>query len=203
MKKPGRLASLIALLSVLAAAGGAWGDAGMFRVDPDRTSAGFAVHYLGIARAQGRFGRTSGTVMLDTQQKVDSIDLVIDTRSVDMGWDLRDAFVRSEAMFDSQRYPLLRFRSTHASYDGARLVGIEGEVTLRGVTRPVRLEVERVECAPRSEDGLEVCTAAVSGHLSRRAFGMDFAYPLIGDDVELELALTAIRVRAAGGTGTP
>lgn len=203
MKRPGRLAALIALLSALAAADGARGDAGTFRVDPDRTSAGFAVHYLGIARAQGRFGRTSGTVVLDGQQRVDSIDLVIDTGSVDMGWDLRDAFVRSEAMFDSQRFPLLRFRSTHASYDGARLVGIDGEITLRGVTRPVRLQVERVECAPRSEDGLDACTAAVTGHLSRRAFGMDFAYPLIGDDVELDLALTAIRVRAAGEAKNP
>jgi polyisoprenoid-binding protein YceI len=203
MNEPGRLGSVIALLCALATAGGARGDAGTFRVDPDRTSVRFAVQYLGLARAQGRFGRTSGTIIVDGQQKVDRIDLVIDTRSVDMGWDLRDAFVRSEVMFDAQRFPQLRFHSTHASYDGARLVAIEGEVTLRGVTRPVRLEVERVECAPSSEDGQEACTAAVTGRISRRAFRMDFAYPLIGDDVELDFALTAFRVRAADEAKNP
>ena len=203
MNNHARLAPLIALLCAFAAAGAARGDAGTYRVDPDRTSARFAVHYLGLARAEGRFGRTAGTIVLDEQQRVDSIELVIDTRSVDMGWDLRDAFVRSEAMFDSERFPQLHFRSTRASYDGARLVGIDGELTLRGVTRPVRLEVERVECAPRSGDGQEACAAAATGRLSRRAFGMDFAYPLIGEDVELDFALTAVRVRAAGEAKIP
>jgi polyisoprenoid-binding protein YceI len=144
--------------------------------------------------AHGRFGRTSGTIDVDAQQKVERIDLAIDTESVDMGWDLRDAFVRSEVMFDVQRFPRLRFRSTHVSYEGARLVGVEGDLTLRGVTRPVRLDVSRVECAVRPEDGREACGATVSGRISRRAFGMDFAYPLIGDDVQLQFEVTALRV---------
>jgi polyisoprenoid-binding protein YceI len=101
-------------------------------------------------------------------------------------------------MFDVQRFPRLRFRSTQVSYEGARLVGVEGDLTLRGVTRPVRLDVTHVECAIRLDDGREACGATVSGRISRRAFGMDFAYPLIGDDVELQFEVTALRV---GDTG--
>ena len=198
MNDPGRLASLLALLCALAACGGAQGDVGTFSVDSDRTRARFAVQYLGIARAEGGFGRTSGTIVADANRNIDSIDLLIDTRSVDMGWDLRDAFLRSEVMFDVQRYPQMRFRSTHVTYEGARLVGVDGEVTLRGVTRPVRVEVTRVECGTRPEDGRETCDATVTGHLSRGAFGMDFAYPLIGDDVELDFTVFAFRVRGAG-----
>ena len=203
MKQPFRRGSLLALVCALAASAGVRADAGTFHVDADLTSARFAVEYLGIARAQGRFERTSGTISVDAQHKVDSIDLVIDTGSVDMGWDLRDAFLRSEVMFDAQRFPQMRFHSTHLTYEGARLVGVDGDVTLRGVTRPVRLEVTLVECGTRVDAGRETCDALVTGRISRRAFGMDFAYPLIGDEVELDFALTAFRVRAAGEARAP
>jgi polyisoprenoid-binding protein YceI len=136
-------------------------------------------------------------------QNVDSIDLAIDTGSVDMGSDLRDAFVRSEVMFDVQRFPRLRFRSTHVSYEGARLVSVDGNLTLRGVTRPVRLDVARTECAIGPDDGQETCRATVTGRISRRAFGMDFAYPLIGDEVDLDFEVTAFRPGDLASAKTP
>jgi polyisoprenoid-binding protein YceI len=194
---------LLALAAWLAASVAARADPGTLLVDADLTRARFAVAYLGIATAHGRFGRTSGTIDVDAQQKVERIDLAIDTESVDMGWDLRDAFVRSEVMFDARRYPRLHFRSTHVSYEGARLVGVEGDLTLRGVTRPVRLDVARVECAIRPDDGRETCGATVTGRISRRAFGMDFAYPLIGDEVELEFEVTAFRIGDAAAGKAP
>jgi polyisoprenoid-binding protein YceI len=194
---------LLALAAWLAASPGARADAGTLLVDSGLTRARFAVEYLGMATARGRFGRTSGTIGVDAQQKVERIDLAIDTGSVDMGWDLRDAFVRSEVMFDVQRFPRLHFRSTHVSYEGARLAGVEGELTLRGVTRPVRLDVARVECAIRPDDGREACAATATGRISRRAFGMDFAYPLIGDEVALEFELTALRIGNAAAGNPP
>lgn len=196
--------SLLVLLCALCASGGASAGAGTFHVDPELTSARFAVPQLGFSKQEGRLGRTSGTIVLDPQQKVESIDLDIETASVDTGWKLRDAFLRSEVMFDTARYPRMRFRSTSLHYDGTRLVGVEGEVTLRGVTHPVRFDVTRLECGRGAGDEKESCGAEVSGHLSRGAFGMDFAYPLIGDEVTLEFAVKAFRVREADeGKKTP
>jgi len=203
VRRPLRTGVLLALAAWLAASAGARADAGTLLVDSGLTRARFAVEYLGMATAHGRFGRTSGTIGVDAQQKVERIDLTIDTESVDMGWDLRDTFVRSEVMFDVQRFPRLHFRSTHVSYEGARLVGVEGDLTVRGVTRPVRLDVARVECAIRPDDGWEACGATVTGRISRRAFGMDFAYPLIGDEVELEFEVTAFRVGDAAAGNAP
>jgi polyisoprenoid-binding protein YceI len=97
----------------------------------------------------------------------------------------------------------MHFHSTHLTYEGARLVRVDGEVTLRGVTRPVRVEVTRIECGTRSDDRRETCDAAVTGRLSRGAFGMDFAYPLIGDEVELDFAVFAFRPRGAGEAKSP
>ncbi len=189
--------SLLFVLCALGASGQAFGDAGVFRVDPDLTSARFAVPELGFSKQEGRLGRTSGTIVFDAMQKVESIDLDIETASVDTGWGLRDAFLRSEVMFDAVRFPKLHFHSTVLHYEGARLKGVEGEVTLRGVMRPVRFDVTRLECRSRPGDGRETCGAEVSGRISRGAFGMDFAYPLIGDDVDLEFVVNAFRIRDA------
>jgi len=167
-------------------------DASTFRVQPEQTSAGFAVGYLGFARQQGRFAQTSGTIILDRERKAGSVDLVIDVRSVQTGWDLRDTFLRGENMFDAERYPTLRFRSTRLLFDDGRLVAVDGEITLHGVTQPIRFDVQRLECTASAARDRESCEATVSGRISRSAFGMDFAYPLIGDDVDLEIALKAL-----------
>jgi polyisoprenoid-binding protein YceI len=189
------LLRLTAAILAVVACGVACADPATFRVDPAHTSATFAVSQFGVALQHGRFDRTWGTIVLDGERQAGSIDLVIDADSVNTGWKLRDEFLRGENMFDTGRFPVLRFRATRFAFDDARLVGVDGEATLRGVTRPVRLAVSRFECSMSAADGREGCGASVTGHLSRRAFGMGFAYPLIGDDVLLEFALTAHRVR--------
>ena len=153
---------LLFLLGTLGAAGAngaAWSGAGAFHVDPELTSARFTVLELGFSKQEGRLGRTSGTIVLDPRQKVASIDLEIETASVDTGWSLRDAFLRSEVMFDAARFPRLHFHSTGFRYEGARLSGVDGEVTLRGVTRPVHFDVTRLECAspPGEREGILRC----------------------------------------------
>jgi polyisoprenoid-binding protein YceI len=164
-----------------------------YRIEPGRTSAGFAVMQLGIARQTGQFGRASGTIELDPSGYGGSIDVSIDTASVDTGWGLRDKFLRGEHMFDVARFPIMRFRSTHLEYSGRQIVGAQGMVTLHGVTRPVRLDVTRLACGIDPAEGREGCGATVTGRLKRRDFGMEFAFPLIGDDVELDFSITAFR----------
>jgi len=191
----GRL--LLFVLCALGAGTEAIGGAGVFRVDPDLTRARFAVLELGFSRQEGRLGPASGTIVFDAMQQIERVDLEIEMASVATGSGLRDAFLRSEAMFDAGRFPKLHFHSTGLHYDGTRLKDIEGVVTLRGVTRPLRLAVTRLECRSRPGDGRETCGAEVSGHLSRAAFGMSFGYPLIGDDVELEIIVNVFRVHDA------
>lgn len=187
--------ALILFLCAVGAGGPADGAPTNLNVDPDRTSARFAVAQLGVEKEHGRLGRTTGTIGMDAQHRVERVDFEIDTRAVATGWDLRDAFLRSGVMFDTERFPRMHFRSTRVVYDGDRLAAVEGDVTLRGVTRPVRFEVNRLECATRAEGGGETCGAQVVGRISRSAFGMDFLYPLIGDEVDLEFVVTASRAR--------
>ena len=170
----------------------------VYRIDPERTSVVFDVTELGLWQRTGRFGRASGRIDYDTAAETGSVELAVDAASVQTGWDLRDRFVRGENMLDAAHHPVLQFRSTAMQFAQHRLVAVEGALTLRGVTRPIRLDVRNIRCGSSAEDEGERCDAEIVGRISRRAFGMDFAYPLVADDVLLTFAVSAARV---GGSG--
>jgi len=165
-----------------------------YRIAPERTLAGFAVMNLGVIRQDGHFNRASGTIVLDPARVAGgSVDVMIDLASVDTGWDTRDDYLRGETMFDVARYPVLHFRSTRLVYRDGHVVAAEGEVTMHGVTKPLKLDVQRLECGRVSTDGHESCLATVAGQLRRRDFGMDAGYPIVGDVITLDFAITAVR----------
>ncbi|TMG84062.1 MAG: YceI family protein [Betaproteobacteria bacterium] len=83
----------------------------VYRIEPEFTYAEFAVSHIGLSRQRGHFGRTNGTIVLDPEQHSGSIDFVVDATSIDTGWNVRDEFLRGEAMFDAAHYPVIRFRS--------------------------------------------------------------------------------------------
>jgi polyisoprenoid-binding protein YceI len=164
-----------------------------YRVDPARTRIEFSVLHLGVLRADGHFSRATGRIVFDPAARAGSIEFAVAGDSVATGWALRDAFIRGENMFDVEHHPVVRFRSTRLVFDDARLVRVEGELTLRGVTRPLLLAVERVECGAQPPGAGALCAADVDGVIRRRDFGMDFAWPLIGDEVSLRFVIGAVR----------
>ena len=164
----------------------------VYRIDSERTSAGFSVMELGLWQRTGHFGRTHGLIRYDAAAESGSIDLSVDAQSVDTGWSLRDSFVRGENMLDAGHHPMFHFHSTALRFELHRLVAVDGLLTLRDVTLPVRLAVADVRCD--RERPVERCAAEISGNISRRRFGMGFAYPLIGDDVRFEFDVSAIRM---------
>ena len=184
-------AAVVLGLAALASAAAA---AATFRVATEQTNVAFAVSNFGIGTHQGRFDLTWGKITLDAERQSGSIDFVVDVGSVDTGWELRDTFLKSDLMFDVQRYPSIRFRSTRLDFAGPRLVAVDGVMTLHGVTRPVRFDVTRMECGADTVVGSDGCGASVSGRISRSAFGMSFGYPLVGDEVALDFSIRAVRV---------
>jgi polyisoprenoid-binding protein YceI len=202
-KLRGLAVGVFAALALAASASAAEAAALTFRIAPEMTRVEFAVSQFGVATQRGRFERARGTIVVDAERGEGSIDFIVDAASVSTGWDLRDAFLRGELMFDAVRFPTLRFRSTHLVHESSRLVAVDGELTLRGVMRPVRFDVSRADCAAQLGAAHAGCVASVSGRISRRDFGMTFAYPLVGDEVVLEFAVTAFRVRDEGETEVP
>ncbi|MGH8851395.1 MAG: YceI family protein [Casimicrobiaceae bacterium] len=175
----------------------------VYRVDPELTSAQFAVSHMGLSIQRGHFGRTRGTIVLDPQAHAGQIDFIVDASSVDTGWNARDAFLRGEDMFDAAHYPVVRFHSTQLTFDDARLVGAAGELTMHNITRPVELRVARLDCGKDPDSGRDGCGAEVDTVVKRSDFGMNYALGLVGDDVDLSFQVTAFRVPPEGETEKP
>jgi len=144
-----------------------------------------------VFRAQGRFANVSGRIVFDGPGREGSIQLDIPVASVATGYDLRDDFIRGATLFDAANYPRMRFQSSKLAFDGDRLVRVDGNLTLRDVTRPVSFQILRIECGHEAKH--ERCTAEAEGSIRRREFAMDNWWPLIGDEVALRFRLSAER----------
>jgi polyisoprenoid-binding protein YceI len=158
-----------------------------YHIDPAKTHAEFEVEHLGVLRAHGTFENLSGSLSYDASAQTGAIDLTIPVASVATGWGARDQFLRGSSMFDAAQFPRMTFVSRRFEFEGGRVVRVEGELTLRDVTRPVTLDVRMLHC------DRDTCVAEASGAIRRREFAMDNWWPLIGDDVQLSFRLAAVR----------
>jgi polyisoprenoid-binding protein YceI len=164
-----------------------------YRVDPLHTVTTFSVSHLGLSLQRGSFGRTTGTVMLDRATKTGSIDVAIDAASVTSGSPSREAMLKGEDYFNVAQFPVITFRSNHLKFDGDSLVGCEGELTMRGVTRPVTLSVADFKCAIHPATKKPACGAEVSTRVKRSEFGMTKNQASTSDEVIIAVAIEAIQ----------
>ena len=164
-----------------------------YRVDRDATNVEYAARAFGIVTQRGRFADVRGSIVIDRDGERGSIELVIDARSIDSGWNLRDAFLRGTSMLDASRHPAIRFQSQRLSFESGTLQRVDGALTLRGVTRPVTLTIQRLACRDGERDAH--CDAHATASIRRSDFGMESYAPLLGDDVELDFFVAARRSR--------
>jgi len=164
-----------------------------YRVDPLHTASTFAVSHLGLSMQRGSFGKTTGTVVLDRAAKTGSIDVAIDASLVTSGSTSRETLLKSEDYFNVAQFPTITFKSTHLKFDGEAVVGAEGELTMRGVTRPVVLAVTDFKCAIHPSTKKPVCGAEVTANVKRSEFGMTKNQASTGDEVRIAIAVEAIQ----------
>lgn len=181
-----------ALLLVAAAACGALAAPVTYRADPDHTFPRFTWDHLGYSVQLGRFDRTSGTVMLDKEARKGSVDMTIDVKSVNTGTSL-DEHLRGPDFFDTARFPTSTFRSTKVTFEGDRPVTIDGDLTIKGVTRPVSLKVTAFKIGFHPMHKKEALGAMASATIRRSEFGVDKYVPLVSDEIRLEVAIEAVR----------
>ncbi|WP_296768899.1 YceI family protein [Thiobacillus sp.] len=184
-----RILALLALLLVQPALGED------YLIDPAHTSVDFEITALGLFDQHGRFDRVRGALTLDETRRGE-MHIEIDADSIDTGLDLRDRDYRSARWFDTARYPTLIFHSRRFVFEGDRLVAIEGELTLRGITRSLRFSVERFQCGLLPGSGRIGCSATATATLKRSNYGMDTYSLLVGDEVKLHIEVEMLRAAA-------
>jgi polyisoprenoid-binding protein YceI len=164
-----------------------------YRVDPLHTATTFSVNHLGLSLQRGSFGRTTGTVMLDRAAKKGSIDVAIDAASVTSGSPSREELLRGEDYFNVAQFPIVTFKSTSLKFDGDRVVGADGELMIRGVTKPVTLSVADFKCVIHPATKKPACGAEVTASVKRSEFGMTKNQASTADDVSITVAIEAIQ----------
>lgn len=170
-----------------------------YTFDPTDTFANFIVDHFGITPIYGRFNKSAGKFTIDRAAKTGSIEITIDTASIDTG-DVergnrprsRDDHLRSADYFNVAEFPHITYKSTSVSFDGDNPKTIDGNLTLLAVTKPVQLTVERFKCLPPGA-GLrkERCGGSARGQLKRSDFGMTRSIPGQSDEIVLILAFGA------------
>ena len=163
-----------------------------YTVDPRHTWPIFEVNHLGFSTQRGRFNKSSGKVTLDTAAKKGSVELVIETASVDMGFEKWDEHMKSDEFFNVAQFPTMRFASDKLVFDGDKVVAAEGSITLLGVTKPLTLTVSNFRCAPHPMVKKPACGADITAILKRSEFGMTKFVPAVSDEVKITVPVEAI-----------
>jgi len=137
---------------------------------------------------------------IDRAAKSGSIDLAVDTASVDTGDGdkgsrprSRDEHLRSADFFNAAEFPKMTYKSTGVAFSGDNPTTIDGNLTLLGVTKPLQLTVERFKCNPAQGTGKERCGGNATGKLKRSDFGMKTGIPNLGDEVTLLIMFEALK----------
>jgi polyisoprenoid-binding protein YceI len=165
-----------------------------YSIDPIHTHVGFTVDHLGLSLIHGRFNRSSGKFTVDRAAKSGSVDLVVETASVDTNDSdkgarprSRDEHLRSVDFFNAAEFPRMVYKSSKVVFAGDNPAIVEGTLTLLGVTKPVTLKIERFRCNPATVTAKERCGGDATGNVKRSEFGMSRGIPSIGDDIALTL----------------
>ena len=139
---------LAALLFALAAATPALAAPATYTVDTTHTFPRFSYSHFGYSTQLSRFDSTSGKVVFDAAAKTGSVDIVIDAKSVNTGYATFNEHIQGEDFLDTAKYPTATFKSTKVVFKGDKPARIEGNLTLKGVTKPVTLTVTSFQSMP-------------------------------------------------------
>ena len=145
---------------LLAMAGTAVAAPVTYTIDPDHTYPSFeADHFGGLSTWRGKFNRSSGEITLDRAAGSGTVEVAIDTASIDFGHDALNEHARGADLFDTAKYPQATYTGQLVDFVDGRPTRVTGELTLHGVTRPVELEIRSFKCMPHPMLKRELCGA--------------------------------------------
>ena len=164
-----------------------------FNVEPTHTFPRFSYNHLGYSVQLSRFDKTSGKVVFDKAAKTGSVDIVINTKSVSTGSDVFNEHIQGEDFLDTAKYPTATFKSTKVVFEGDKPARIEGNLTLKGVTKPVTLTVTSFQTMPHPMVKKDALGANAFTTVKRTDFNMGKNAPYVGDEVRIDIAIEAIK----------
>jgi polyisoprenoid-binding protein YceI len=164
-------------------------------LDPVHSQPLFEARHIGYSVQFGGFSKVQGKVVLDRAAKTGSVDITIDAASIRTFDGRLDAIVKGERFFNVEKFPAVTFKSTSVKFDGDRVAGVDGELTMLGVTRPVSLAVANFACGEHPFSKKSMCGCEASTKIRRSDWGMvaGVANGSPGDEITLRIPVEAYR----------
>ncbi|GAO35382.1 hypothetical protein SCT_0768 [Sulfuricella sp. T08] len=184
----------LAILAVAASmSSAAFAATETYVIDGTHTFPRFEYNHFGYSNQVSRFDKTSGKITLDRAAKTGSVDVVIDAKSVDTGYALFNEHIQGEDYFYTAKYPTITFKSSSMKFDGDKLVAVNGDLTIKGVTKPVTLTVTSFHCMPHPMLKREACGANATTKIKRSEFNAGKNAPYVSDEVTLTIPVEAVK----------
>lgn len=154
-----------------------------------------ADHNGGMSIWRGKFRKTTGTIQYDKEGKTGSVDIVVDATSIDFGHDKMTEHAKGAQMFDVEKFPTATYKGKLVKFNGDAPTEVEGELTLHGVTKPVKLTINSFMCKMNTMLKKEACGADASASFNRADFGINFGQQM-GFKMDVKLAIQVEAVKA-------
>ena len=164
-----------------------------YTIDPAYSMAHFDIARVGFSAQRGSFNKTSGKVTLDLPAKKGSVDFTIQTASIDMGSAAWTAHLSDEGLFNVKKFPTMHFRSEQLVFEGDKVVAAQGQFTMLGVTRPLRLAVNNFQCGVSPLNKKPLCSGNITAAIKRSDFGLTKYIPVVSDEVSITVPVDAYR----------
>jgi len=167
-----------------------------FDFDKAHSDITFQVGHLGYSNTHGRFDKFDGQLMLDVDDlSQSSVEVIIQTASVDTSWEKRDTHLKTADFFDVETHPTMTFKSTSIAMASETQGKMTGSLTILDKTHPVTLDITINKIAPHPRNSILMAGITATGVLQRSMWGMDKGVPGIGDEIELRLDIEALQAQ--------
>lgn len=184
----------IAILAITAAAASsAMAAPETYVLDSTHTFPRFSYSHFGYSTQLSKFDKTTGKVVFDKAAKTGSVDIVIDTKTVNTGFPTFNEHIQGEDFLDTAKFPTATFKSTKVNFEGDKPATVEGLLTLKGVTKPVTLTVTSFQAMPHPMMKKDAIGANAWTVVKRSEFNAGKYAPNVGDEVRIDIAIEAIK----------
>lgn len=185
-----RLATATALATVLAAP--VLAAPVTYTIDGSHTIPRFSYNHFGLSTQLSSFDKVTGTVVFDQEARTGSVDVEIDMTSVNTGFEPFNGHIQGEDFLDTKQYPTATFKSERVVFEGDTPKAVEGNLTIKGVTHPVTLEILRFVSVPHPMLQKPAIGADARTVIKRSEFNAGKFAPNVGDEVTIDIAIEAI-----------
>lgn len=185
--------NLIALSIAAAFSSAALAAPETYVIEQNHTKPRFEYSHLGYSIQSSRFDTVTGKITLDRAAQTGSVDVSIEAASVNTGSTAFNGHIQGEDFFNTAKFPTITYQSDKILFEGEKPVAVEGNLTIKGISKPVTLAIASVQCMPHPMLKKDACGATATAKIKRSEFNMGKYAPYVGDEVTLTIPVESLK----------